>query len=39
MTSDYWKEFVCPITLVLPITPVMAEDGKVYEEEVMEYIH
>ena len=26
------KEFVCPITQELPIQPVTAEDGKVYEE-------
>ena len=26
------KEFVCPITQELPISPVTAEDGKVYEE-------
>ena len=26
------KEFVCPITQELPIKPVTAEDGKIYEE-------
>jgi len=26
------KEFVCPITQELPISPVTAEDGKIYEE-------
>ena len=26
------KEFVCPITQELPIAPVTAEDGKIYEE-------
>ena len=26
------KEFVCPITQELPINPVTAEDGKIYEE-------
>ena len=26
------KEFICPITQELPIKPVTAEDGKVYEE-------
>uniref|UniRef100_A0A7S3ZVM9 U-box domain-containing protein n=1 Tax=Pelagomonas calceolata TaxID=35677 RepID=A0A7S3ZVM9_9STRA len=26
------KEFICPITQELPISPVTAEDGKVYEE-------
>ena len=26
------KEFVCPITQELPIQPVTAEDGKIYEE-------
>ena len=27
------KEFVCPITQELPISPVTAEDGKIYEEK------
>ena len=26
------KEFICPITQELPISPVTAEDGKIYEE-------
>ena len=26
------KEFICPITQELPIAPVTAEDGKIYEE-------
>ena len=29
------KEFVCPITQELPIRPVTAEDGKVYEEKAI----
>ena len=29
------KEFVCPITQELPIKPVTAEDGKVYEERAI----
>ena len=29
------KEFVCPITQELPISPVTAEDGKVYEEKAI----
>ena len=29
------KEFVCPITQELPISPVTAEDGKIYEEKAI----
>ena len=29
------KEFICPITHELPIQPVMAEDGKIYEREAI----
>ena len=29
------KEFVCPITQELPIQPVTAEDGKIYEEKAI----
>ena len=31
--ADIAKEYVCPITQELPIKPVTAEDGKVYEEK------
>ena len=29
------REFICPITHELPIKPVMAEDGKIYEEKAI----
>jgi len=29
------REFICPITHELPIKPVMAEDGKIYEERAI----
>jgi hypothetical protein len=29
-------EFLCPITLALPLEPVLAEDGKVYEKDAIE---
>jgi hypothetical protein len=29
------REFICPITHELPIAPVMAEDGKIYEEKAI----
>ena len=29
------KEFICPITHELPIQPVMAEDGKIYERDAI----
>ena len=29
-------EFICPITFALPVEPVMAEDGKVYEKSAIE---
>ena len=29
------KEFICPITQELPIKPVTAEDGKIYEEKAI----
>ena len=29
------KEFICPITHELPIKPVTAEDGKIYEEKAI----
>ena len=28
-------DFVCPITLCLPIDPVVAEDGKIYERSAI----
>ena len=31
--ADIAKELVCPITQELPISPVTAEDGKIYEEK------
>jgi hypothetical protein len=33
--NDAAKEFICPITQELPIQPVMAEDGKIYEREAI----
>ena len=33
--ADIAKEYVCPITQELPIKPVTAEDGKVYEEKAI----
>ena len=30
------EEFVCPITQELPLDPVMAEDGRVYERKAIE---
>ena len=33
--NDAAKEFICPITHELPIQPVMAEDGKIYEREAI----
>lgn len=30
-THDYLEEMVCPITHELPVNPVVAEDGRVYE--------
>ena len=33
--STIAKEVVCPITHELPIKPVMAEDGKIYEESAI----
>ena len=33
--NDAAKEFVCPITQELPVQPVMAEDGKIYEREAI----
>jgi hypothetical protein len=29
------REFICPITHELPIAPVMADDGKIYEEKAI----
>ena len=29
------REFICPITHELPIKPVTAEDGKIYEEKAI----
>jgi len=31
------KEFVCPITQELPISPVTAEDGKIYETAIRDW--
>ena len=33
--ADIAKELVCPITQELPIRPVTAEDGKIYEEKAI----
>ena len=33
--NDAAKEFICPITHELPVQPVMAEDGKIYEREAI----
>ena len=33
--TDIAKEFICPITHELPIKPVTAEDGKIYEEKAI----
>ena len=33
--ADIAKEYVCPITQELPIKPVTAEDGKIYEEKAI----
>ena len=33
--NDVAKEFVCPITFALPVQPVTAEDGKIYEEKAI----
>ena len=36
---DALSEFVCPITLELPIDPVVAEDGKIYErKKIVEWL-
>ena len=34
--SDALEELVCPITLELPMDPVMAEDGTIYERSAIE---
>jgi len=34
--EDAAAEFVCPITLELPIEPVTAEDGAIYERDAIE---
>jgi hypothetical protein len=33
--NDAAKEFICPITHELPVQPVMAEDGKIYERDAI----
>ena len=33
--NDAAKEFICPITHELPVQPVMAKDGKIYEREAI----
>jgi TPR repeat protein len=35
-TEDAFAELVCPITFSLPVDPVTAEDGKVYERSAIE---
>ncbi len=35
-TEAAFAELVCPITFSLPVDPVMAEDGKVYERSAIE---
>ena len=35
-TEEAFAELVCPITFSLPIDPVTAEDGKVYERSAIE---
>ena len=35
-TEEAMNELVCPITWSLPVDPVMAEDGKVYERSAIE---
>ena len=34
--NEAFAELVCPITFSLPVDPVMAEDGKVYERSAIE---
>jgi TPR repeat protein len=34
--NEAMNEFLCPITFSLPVDPVMAEDGKVYERSAIE---
>jgi len=34
--NEAMNEFLCPITWSLPVDPVMAEDGKVYERSAIE---
>ena len=34
--TEAMDEFLCPITFSLPVDPVMAEDGKVYERSAIE---
>ena len=35
-TEEAFAELVCPITFSLPVDPVIAEDGKVYERSAIE---
>jgi TPR repeat protein len=35
-TEEAMNEFLCPITFSLPVDPVMAEDGNVYERSAIE---
>lgn len=38
-THDYLEEMVCPITHELPLNPVVAEDGRVYESKAwLQYV-
>lgn len=32
------QQFICPITKELPINPVVAEDGKIYEKSAIEHL-
>ena len=33
--NDIAKEFICPITQELPVDPVIAKDGKIYERDAI----
>ena len=34
--KDISEELICPITCELPVNPVIAEDGRIYDEEAIE---
>ena len=36
IVDDAAEELICPITFELPVDPVMAEDGRVYERRAIE---